>query len=140
MIGIDLQHIEPIEGAVIFDKSDFTSPDTQARILEELGGHLADVVLSDMAPNASGTPSLDHDAIIQLCLSVLQFCTVVLKSNGSVVCKLWMGGDQEKLKCVMERMFRKVKYVKPEASRSDSAELFLIGQDYCLQKNVIVLT
>ena len=134
VIGVDLQHIQPIEGAVLFDKSDFTSPDTQARILEELDGQLADVVLSDMAPNASGTPSLDHDVIIQLCLSVLQFCTVVLKSNGSVVCKLWMGSDQKKLKSVLERMFRKVKNVKPEASRSDSAEIFLIGQEYRLRK------
>ena len=134
MIGVDLQPIQPIEGAVLFDKSDFTSPDTQARIIEELDGELADVVLSDMAPNASGTASLDHDVIIQLCLSVLHFCTVVLKSDGSVVCKIWMGSDQEKLKSVMDRMFRKVKYVKPEASRSDSAEVYLVGQGYRLRK------
>ena len=87
-----------------------------------------------MAPSATGTPSLDHDMIIELCLSVLKFCTVVLGDNGCVVCKIWMGGDQEKLKHVMERMFRKVRFVKPEASRSDSAELFLVGQEYFLRK------
>lgn len=130
VISIDLQHIEPIKGAIIYDNCDFTSSDTQAKILAELDGHLADVVLSDMAPSASGTASLDHDAIIELCLSVLKFCTVVLKQNGCVVCKIWMGGDQDKLKGVMQRMFKKVRYVKPESSRSDSAEIFLIGQNY----------
>ena len=87
-----------------------------------------------MAPSATGTPSLDHDMIIELCLSVLKFCTAVLGDNGCVVCKIWMGGDQEKIKHVMERMFRKVRFVKPEASRSDSAELFLVGQEYFLRK------
>ena len=129
-----MQHIDPIKGAVIFDKSDITSPDTQSRILEELNGDLADVVLSDMAPNSSGIKSLDQDVIIELCLSVLKFCTVVLGDKGSVVCKIWTGADRQKLKSVMERMFKKVTYVKPDASRPESAELYLVGQEYFLRK------
>ena len=134
VISVDLQHIDPIQGAVIFDKSDITSPDTQARILEEMNGQLADVVLSDMAHNATGTKSLDHDMIIELSMSVLKFCTVVLSHNGSIVLKIWMGGEHEKLKSVMERMFRKVEFVKPKASRSDSSEIYLVGQEYFLRK------
>ena len=130
VIGIDLQHVMPVEGATIFHQCDFTSHDTQARILEKLGNQKADLVLSDMAPAASGVKSLDHDKIIELCSSVVRFSTVVLDHGGSVLCKIWMGGKQHLLENAMKKLFVDVKAVKPPASRADSAELYLLGKGY----------
>jgi len=134
VIGVDLQSMEPIEGVVLFPGHDFTLPDTQDKILTTLDNRLADVVISDMAPSASGHNDLDHDRIAKLCLSVLQFSTRVLKSGGHVLCKIWDGQDCEYLMKIMERMFKTVKIVKPSASRAGSAEVYLLGVNYFLQK------
>ena len=134
VIAVDLQDIEPIDGVTIFPKSDFTKPETKSKILHVLDNRLANVILSDMAPKASGNREHDHDAIFQLCLSVLKFSSQVLDSGGHVVCKLWDGSDTKKLKEVMHRMFTNVKTIKPDASRENSAEIFLLGQYYKLRK------
>ena len=134
VISVDLQTFAPVEGATIFAQSDFTEPETQTKILEKLDGRLVDVVLSDMAPRSSGGRQHDHDVICELCLSVLKFCTQVLKLDGHVVCKLWEGSDRDKMISVMERMFKTVKIVKPASSRSDSAEIFLLGMHYNLKR------
>ncbi|KAL3876745.1 hypothetical protein ACJMK2_034542 [Sinanodonta woodiana] len=130
VIGIDIQHMFPVPGATILDQHDFTKKETQVKITELLSGKQADVVLSDMAPNASGSRELDHDQIVQLCMSVLEFSSKVLRPGGTVLCKLWMGRDTQTLNSVMDRMFDRVKVVKPDASRSDSAEIFLLGTDF----------
>jgi 23S rRNA (uridine2552-2'-O)-methyltransferase len=135
VIAIDLQDIEPIDGVTVFPKSDFTTSETQSKILRVLDGRHANVVLSDMAPKASGNREHDHDAIFQLCLSVLKFSSHVLDSGGHVVCKLWDGRETNKIQEVMNRMFTTVKTVKPDASRSDSSEIFLLGQYYKLRKS-----
>lgn len=72
VIGIDLQQMYPIEGVTLLGNSDFTSPKTWQKIKELLNGCPIDVVLSDMAPNASGVKHLDHDLIINLAYSVVK--------------------------------------------------------------------
>lgn len=129
-IGIDLQHVNPITGAILLSKCDFTSAMTQAEILQKLGNKKADLVLSDMAPACSGDRSMDHDKIIELCSSVIRFSTVVLKKDGAVLCKIWMGGQQKLLEDAMRKLFLNVKYVKPNASRDDSAEIYLLGRNF----------
>lgn len=133
MIAIDLQDIEPLEGVTILGGSDFTKLDTQTRLLHVLNNRLANTVLSDMAPRSSGNRELDHQVIFDLCLSVLKFSTQVLDSGGHVVCKLWDGREKQNIVSVMKKMFRTVKIMKPDASRSDSAEIFLLGIDYILR-------
>ncbi|XP_041363864.1 rRNA methyltransferase 2, mitochondrial-like [Gigantopelta aegis] len=130
VISIDLDYIAPLVGANILDKSDFTHENTQNEVLHILDGRKADIVLSDMAPKASGVKFMDHDLIIGLCFSVLKFSVGVLKEGGIVLCKLWQGSDQTKLEGVMENMFNKTRVIKPPASRSQSAEVFLLGQGF----------
>ncbi|WAQ97163.1 MRM2-like protein [Mya arenaria] len=134
VIGVDLQEVEPIEGVLMFSGHDFTLPDTQHKILNTLDNMYANVVLSDMAPSASGNKAFDHERISKLCLSVLKFSSQVLANDGHVVCKLWDGSERKDLLKVMERMFRTVKVIKPDASRSDSAEIFLLGMEFYLRK------
>ena len=130
VISIDLEYIAPLEGASILDSSDFTNKITQNRICDILAGRQADIVMSDMAPKASGVKFMDHELIIGLCYSVLKFSISVLKEGGTVVCKLWQGNDQMKLESVMEKMFNNTRVIKPPASRSQSAEVFLLGQGF----------
>lgn len=72
MISIDLQQMYPIKGAILLGNSDFTSPKTWKKIKDHLNGQSIDVVLSDMAPNATGVKQLDHDLIIRLAYSVIK--------------------------------------------------------------------
>jgi len=72
LIGIDLQQMYPIKGVTLLGNSDFTTPKTWQKIKEILNGRHIDVVLSDMAPNASGVKHLDHDLIIKLAYSVVK--------------------------------------------------------------------
>lgn len=120
----------PIEGAYVLHQSDFTSKETQQTILTILNGRQADVVMSDMAPSASGQKSLDHDIIVDLCYSVLLFSRRVLKPGGHVLCKLWQGSELRKLELTMGKLFENVKVVKPSASRQDSSEIFLLGRNF----------
>ncbi|XP_064594470.1 rRNA methyltransferase 2, mitochondrial-like [Liolophura sinensis] len=130
VISVDLQYMVPVPGATILSDRDFTSAKCQKEILNHLRGQLADVVLSDMAPNATGVKSLDHDIIIKLCMSVTDFSRVVLKDSGSLLCKLWQGQDQRQLVDRMAARFGQVKVVKPLASRKDSAEVFVLAKDF----------
>ena len=133
VIAVDLQQINPIAGVTAFNQSDFTLPDTQQKISKAIGNRLVDVVLSDMAPSASSSNELDHDNICKLCLSMLEFSSQVLNQDGHAVCKLWDGQDRDKIMSVMKRMFKEVKIIKPKASRSESAEMFLVGINYFLR-------
>ncbi|KAK7507242.1 hypothetical protein BaRGS_00001177 [Batillaria attramentaria] len=129
VIGIDLNHMTPIEGAFILHQSDFTALQTQEKIVKILGGRPVDLVLSDMAPRASGQKFMDHELIVELCFSVLRFGVTVLRPGGHLLCKLWQGGEQRKLESAMQSVFESVKVVKPDSSRSDSAEIFLLGRN-----------
>ncbi|XP_046359462.1 rRNA methyltransferase 2, mitochondrial-like [Haliotis rufescens] len=130
VISIDLQPMATIDKAVVLCKKDFTTPETQAEVKQHLSGRLADFVMSDMAPRASGVKSLDHDRIISLCVETVKFSCVVLREGGAVLCKLWQGAEQPRLEHIMKQLFKTVRVVKPDASRSDSAEIFLLGKNF----------
>ena len=120
----------PVEGATILYQTDFTKPENQKRVIELLEDRKADVVLSDMAPNATGVKALDHELIIKLCLSAVRFSTMVLREGGLFLGKIWQGQDQGRLEEAMRSCFEHVRVIKPDASRSDSAEIFLLCKQY----------
>jgi 23S rRNA (uridine2552-2'-O)-methyltransferase len=128
VLGIDLQHMAAIEGATLLHQSDFTKPETQALIRKLLDGAEADAVISDMAPNPTGVRDIDRLVILELCKSALKFAAAVLKLDGCFLCKMWEGNERQELEKLMRMVFKQVKVVKPLASRTDSAELFLLGK------------
>lgn len=130
VIAIDLLPIAPVDGAIVLDRCDFTDPKIQNKILDFLGEKKVDVILSDMAPNATGVQSLDHELIIKLCYSAFAFAYKVLKTDGLFLCKLWSGGETAKLKRDLNKVFLNVKFVKPEASRKESPEAFLLARGF----------
>lgn len=83
-----------------------------------------------MAPNATGVRSLDQEKITDLCYSALRFALLVSAENSSLLMKVWDNGAVPQLERDITRFYRNVKVVKPNASRSDSAEQFLLAKGF----------
>jgi 23S rRNA (uridine2552-2'-O)-methyltransferase len=128
VVGIDLTPVDPIAGATLLAK-DFYDDDAPAMLERELGGP-ADVVLSDMAASATGDPQIDHLRIMALAETAHEFAARVLKPGGTFVAKVLRGGTERTLLDQLKRDFVKVRHVKPEASRADSAEMYVVATGF----------
>jgi 23S rRNA (uridine2552-2'-O)-methyltransferase len=128
VIGVDLRPIKPIEG-VITMVGDMTENDTMNALLEKFGGK-ADIVLSDMAPNVGGNYSTDHARSVHLCTYAIDVADRILKRNGKMVIKVFMGDMFHTLKEEMDKRFRNVKIHAPDATRSSSSEVYVVAFGY----------
>ena len=128
VIALDILDMKPVAGVEFLhlDFLDATAPD---RLKDMLGGR-ADVVLSDMAANATGHRQTDHLRIMALAEAAALFAREVLAPGGSFLCKVLQGGTETALLAELKRNFATVKHVKPPASRSDSAELYLLAKGF----------
>lgn len=128
VVGIDLKPVEPVPGAFILQGS-IDDPAALRQLVEALGGDsssMADVVLSDLAPNVSGMWEVDHARQIDLTRSVLALARQVLREGGSAVFKVFEGEFLRELRDEMAKSFGKVLVSKPTASRQESSELYLV--------------
>jgi len=128
VVAIDLLPMEPL-GGVEFAQIDFLDPSAPDKLKAMLGGP-ADVVLSDMAANATGHAKTDHLRIMGLVEAAAAFAREVLAPGGSFLAKVLQGGTEAALLATLKRDYRSVKHVKPAASRADSAELYLLATGY----------
>jgi len=126
IIALDLLPMEPIEG-VQFIQGDLREDAVLALLAEQMQGQLADLVVSDMAPNLSGISSADAARIELLIELALEFAQGHLKSEGALVAKVFHGGSYDTLVRRFRDTFVTVKRIKPKASRDKSSETFLIG-------------
>lgn len=129
VVAVDLAEIEPIAGGTIL-KLDFMDTCAPLKISAALGRRAADVVLSDMAAPATGHKHTDHMRIMGLCEAALSFAQEFLTPGGTFLAKVLQGGTESSLLNEMKRDFRMVRHVKPDASRSDSAELYVLATDF----------
>ena len=128
VVGIDLLPIEPLLGAE-FVTLDFLDPDAPERLTALIGGP-ADLVLSDMAANATGHKQTDHLRIVGLAEAAADFARSVLAPGGAFLAKVLQGGTEGALLADLKRDFATVRHVKPAASRSDSAELYVLATGF----------
>lgn len=128
VVGIDLLDIEPLPG-VEFIRLDFLDAAAPGRLLDLLGGP-ADVVMSDMAANATGHKKTDHLRIMGLAEAAAEFARSVLAPRGAYLAKVLQGGTEGTLLADLKRDFATVRHVKPGASRSDSAELYVLATGF----------
>jgi len=128
VIAIDILDMKPIAG-VEFLHLDFLDASAPDRLKALLGGK-ADVVLSDMAANATGHRQTDHLRIMALAEAAAPFAREVLAAGGTFVCKVLQGGTEAALLAELKRDFESVRHVKPPASRTDSAELYLLARGF----------
>ncbi len=128
VVGIDILAMDEIPN-VEFAQIDFLDPAAPDRLKAMLGGP-ADVVLSDMAANATGHRPTDHLKIMALVEAAAEFAGEVLKDGGAFLAKVIQGGTESLLLAALKRDFATVKHVKPAASRADSAELYVLATGF----------
>ncbi len=129
LVAIDINKMEPVAGAH-FLQVDFMDDKAPDQIRELIGGKDVDVVISDMAAPSTGHKQTDHLRIMGLCELALEFAREILAPGGVFVAKVLAGGTEHTLLADMKRDFRTVKHVKPKASRSDSAEMYVVATGY----------
>jgi 23S rRNA (uridine2552-2'-O)-methyltransferase len=128
VVAIDVLEMASLPG-VEFMRLDFLDASAPEKLKALLGGQ-ADVVLSDMAANATGHRATDHIKIMALVESAAEFAREVLKPGGAFLAKVLQGGTEKELLVNLKRDFATVKHVKPAASRSDSAELYVLATGF----------
>lgn len=129
VVALDILEMDPIPGVAAL-QADFTDEDGYAGLRAELGDRTADAVVSDMAAPATGHKQTDHLRVMALCEAALDFAEDVLAPGGCFLAKVLQGGTERDLLDRLRRNFRSVRHVKPEASRPDSTELYVLAQGY----------
>jgi 23S rRNA (uridine2552-2'-O)-methyltransferase len=127
VVGVDLLEMLPVPG-VRFVQGDFGDDAVLAEVEKYLEGRLVDLVLSDMAPNMSGVASVDQARSIGLAELALDFAVNHLKPQGNFLVKVFQGSGFDQLVAEIRRCFVQVMIRKPEASRSRSNEVYLVGK------------
>ena len=124
IISIDLKEISPIDNGIHI-KGDFTEPDIQEKIRENLTKEF-DVVMSDMAVNTTGIKNLDSIQTGELCKEAMTFSKKVISSKGYFISKIFMGSTFNEIVALGKKIFKEVKVFKPLSSRKESKESFII--------------
>ena len=124
IISIDLKDMSPINNGIHI-KGDFTEPDIQEKIKENLTKEF-DVVMSDMAVNTTGVKNLDSIQTGELCKEAMTFSKKVISSKGYFISKIFMGSTFNEIVALGKKIFKEVKVFKPLSSRKESKESFII--------------
>lgn len=128
VIAIDLLPIDPIPGVEILI-GDFLDDDVEQELRVRLSGP-ANVVLSDMAAATTGHRATDHLRTTALFEAALEFAEAVLVPGGAFLGKVFRGGTEAGLLTRMKLNFQTVRHVKPDASRKESVELYVLATGF----------
>ncbi len=132
VVAVDLREMAQVPSAIAIH-GDFSEPGTLDMVEEALDGQPVDLVLSDMAPNMSGIASVDQARAIGLAELALEFAVNHLKPHGSFLVKTFHGAGYDELVATMRRSFVQLQTRKPDASRSRSSEVYLLGKGVKVQ-------
>jgi 23S rRNA (uridine2552-2'-O)-methyltransferase len=128
VVGIDVAETAPLPGATLLS-ADIRDPATPASLAAALGG-LANIVLSDMAPPATGHAATDHLRIVALAEDAFAVASQILKPGGAFVAKVFQGGAEGPLLAALKRDFAELRHAKPPASRAESAETYVVATGF----------
>tara|TARA_X000000368_G_scaffold414251_1_gene403769 strand:- start:1191 stop:1688 length:498 start_codon:yes stop_codon:yes gene_type:complete len=127
VLGVDKIKIDEIKG-INFHQGDIFEKSVNNYIKSFFENNKVDLILSDMSPNSSGNKQIDHLRIISLIENVLELSDYILESDGHLVLKIFQGGAQGELLKKMKNSLDSIKYFKPNASRDESPETYLIAK------------
>ena len=128
VVGIDVAETAPLPGATLLC-ADIRDPAAPASLTAALGS-LADIVLSDMAPSATGHAATDHLRIVTLAEDAFAVASQILKPGGAFVAKVFQGGTEGALLVALKRDFVELRHAKPPASRAESAETYVVATGF----------
>jgi len=129
LIASDILEMDSIPD-VTFIQGDFTQDEVLAQILEAVGNSQVDLVISDMAPNMSGTPAVDMPKAMFLCELALDLAERILKPGGNFVIKVFQGEGFDAYVKGARQKFDKVQMIKPDSSRGSSREQYMLAWGY----------
>ena len=131
VVGVDFQRIDPLDAHTVTTvRGDMTDERTRDRLRDALDGREADVVVSDMAPNMTGEYSVDHARSVHLARQAFEVATELLGSGGDLAVKVFDGPDLAALRDDIDETFQYVRDVRPDASRDESSEVYLVGKGF----------
>ncbi|MEO8101625.1 MAG: RlmE family RNA methyltransferase [Betaproteobacteria bacterium] len=128
VVAIDLLEMEPVPG-VHFIRADFSDAAGLNAVVEAIGGARVDLVISDMAPNLTGIPITDQARLFTLGEMAMEFAVKFLKPNGVFLVKVFQGAGFEPFVKLMRENFKQVAAKKPDASRDESRETYLLARE-----------
>ena len=128
VVGVDVTETAAMPGATLLT-ADIRDPATLAAIGAALGGS-ADIVLSDMAPTATGHAATDHLRIVALAEDAFAVASQILRPGGAFVAKVFQGGAEGELLAALKRDFTELRHAKPPASRAESAETYVVATGF----------
>ncbi len=131
IVAVDLLPMDALP-EVEFIQGDFEDDEVFAQLLESVGEAGADLVLSDMAPNISGTRAVDQPRSMYLVELALDMARKVLKPGGSFICKVFQGEGFDAFVRDARNSFKRVRVIKPMASRPGSREVYLVARNFSL--------
>ena len=131
IIAMDILEMPAIAG-VEFLQGDFNDEAVLEQLLDMVGPAKVDLVMSDMAPNMMGIADVDHDRSMQLVELAVDFAGRTLRPGGDFLAKVFQGRGFQPLIAELRGRFESVKLRKPKASRSRSAEVYVLARGYRL--------
>jgi 23S rRNA (uridine2552-2'-O)-methyltransferase len=131
IVAVDLLPMDALPD-VEFIQGDFREDEVFEALLAAVGEEGADLVMSDMAPNITGTRAVDQPRSMYLAELALDMARRVLKPGGSFVCKVFQGEGFDEFVRDARNSFERVRVFKPEASRSASREVYLVARNFSL--------
>ena len=131
VVAVDLLRMDPLEG-VEFIQGDFRDEAVFEQLCKAVGETGADLVMSDMAPNISGSRAVDQPRSMYLAELALDLARRVLRRKGSFVCKVFQGEGFDAFLLDARGSFERVRVMKPKASRPGSREVYLVARNYRL--------
>ncbi|MCW8827445.1 MAG: 23S rRNA (uridine(2552)-2'-O)-methyltransferase RlmE [Gammaproteobacteria bacterium] len=129
VVALDILPMDPVPGAEVL-QGDFREDEVLQRLLDTLGEHPVDLVMSDMAPNISGMKTVDQPRAMYLVELTLELAKTVLKPGGDMLVKLFQGEGSDEFIKACRTHFRKVIIRKPAASRPRSREVYVLARNY----------
>ena len=122
--AIDLLELKINHPQIIFYKEDYLKFNYSKK------ENYFDLILSDIAPNTTGHQSTDHLRISTILFDIIELLDKVLIDEGVFVTKIWKGSEEKELINKLKKKFKFVSYFKPDSSRKDSAEIFIVARDF----------
>ena len=133
VVALDILPMDPVSG-VEFIQGDFTEDATWGRLQQLVKSRSVDLVISDMAPNISGSQEIDQPAMIHLAEMSLDLALKSLDDRGVFISKLFHGQGFDRFVLEVRKLFNKVSIVKPKASRPKSKEVYIVASGPKLTK------